>query len=440
MILIPRTVSKTVKNEIGGDRFNEEQLIEKLVLKPKLLLQFFLQATQSRSFCVSHLEFSRKIFSVIFKKIISNEIPFDFALQSSSYLLKYNPSVLNLVSFSPEKRTYSGVVMLAAIPKIVNIMKESEINEKKLIAPFINPAEFKALYKTFHQNDFSFFNNATTSSLKSCLLQCREWEYQKGSVELQKVFIARIFNIVDAFEIYGFSYINQFNLLKHFCETLIRNWEWITASIEGVDIFHTFRALISLPCMDSLSISFTDLAKQSDSIEKYYKFVPDALYQRLDVGIIAKFMYAVSLKRANPPQFLSAAQSAKRREKVGFNDLKHITFDRGSSLSDDFILGFCAFFPKIIEICFREGGAIERGFLIDLSRLLPELKTFVVYEMKELDKRFFESVSSAFPMLEQFSIACIKKINSFEALNLPNLIRLTIEQCEKIDCERYPHF
>lgn len=436
MTLIPRTISRSLRDELGKCEYTEESLFQKLSSNPKNLLQFFIQATQNHTWCNHNISLVRRMFSFIYKSVLLEEIPFDHAMRSSAYVIKYNIFAYDLVSYDPVKRSFSGMGMLWAVPKTLSLMREIELKENKQIAPYVDVKEFTALYSTFNLHDFSVFHSLPISSLRGCLLQCKEWDYKEGILEIQKIYILRIFNVLDAFEIYGFSIIHKFTLLKCYCEKIIRNFEWVSYELMGSLIFSSLRKVYTYSVINLGPINFSELAKHRHSVEKSAKYNVGATFDRLDIGFVAVGMVAIALKKMNFVQYLHySAINKDNPRSLNLNEIKSVTFDRETLLTDDFIVGFCAFCPNIVEISFKSGKEINKRLLNDISLVAPRLKKIVIYEVEHIDKNQLQAISTAFCGLEELTFALINRLDSFDCLDLPKLNRLTIEQCPEIKGE-----
>lgn len=431
MTLIPRTISRSVRADIPQDNYTQESLFQKLNRNPKLLLKFFLQATQNQFWCTNNTGLMHRMFNQIFKFVISGELPFDYAIESCSSLIKYNLKVYEELFYDPSKKSYAGIPLLYAVPSTFSDLKQAEVYKMTNVAPYVNVGEFAALYTTFQSNIFTHFHYISAPSLESCLIQCKVWGYTQGLVEIQNIFTQRILCIFDTFRAYFFATENDLAVLRCYTENRALNYQWKWYVIEGTKVCYSLNIVIPFNYRIS-SVSYTDLAKLTYSSENE-KCSAGNCSERLDIAFISEKIVAISLRNMNAIQYLTFKNTVTQNAPTLINYLKieYMTFERSLPLLDGFILGLCTLCKRIFEIHFT-GGEKCAEFIRKLGIAAPQVKSFGIYDIELIDVDILKAISHAFHNLRSLSLLNIPKIDSLSHECLSKLLCLSLENIGEI--------
>lgn len=443
MSLLPATLSKTVRQELLPESqfANEDELVARLKALPRIMLAFFNQAIASRSYMIRHERMVSRIICEINLQVHALVIPQDEIFKSMSICFKYtgfNPKIIPndlVVIYEGDKFYFNALVMMkeCLVLRHDGILKPLRDHSLQDLAPELSSIEeFQSLYKTFLDDEFTYFNIVKNETLFRMAVQAQLWGYSKGTYELQEIICKRLIHYADLIEYFGKASFYQLIYIENFCLLKLGQFEFSNVVQEGFNYFITTRFDFEIEFMNHLRP-----VEKQHFCDHYYEEhlnpnlpIPASL-DRIEIATDSEGAYVIkSLNVKDLHSILEIRESTKLFAKVNF-DRSIITswvLDGRNPLKVDQIYGMAFYYTSIFDVSFYYYDRISEGFFLKFVKIVQNLKYIRIKDCKKIDPKVLLYIAEYLKCLKSIILnkTDINESAFKKMLSLPELVRLEI--------------
>lgn len=446
MTLFPKTLSKCMREELypASQYANPDQLLHKLKTKPRMLLAFFEQACMSCNFVKNHNILVSKIIYEINAFFYSNTLSFEEVAKAFSLFIKFKN---NLVHFFPTDLTLNDEGNTYNCSRFIFMIECSTLKLKWMNDPGIkiyplkvfaselsNIDEFKYLYNTLFNHEFTFFNTVSNDVLFKLAIQSEAWGYMRGSLEFQSILCRRLFNLVDLLTFYGRAKSRCLSIVESHCQNALDKYEYCYSK-EKVDAFYI---ATQFKLDDEV---FNDLKplQRLHFAEQYYneKFDPKlacpGFLERIELAFDSSGM--VSAKRIatrDPDSVINTRNALKDYVKrlIDRSTVNSIVFDGRLDMGHESIIGMVSYFYNMEHISFYYYKSINSDWFKNLVTIVPHLKLLRIKGCLDIDDKVIILIST---FLRELSSLILSNVNLSSdvfkhLLSIPSLNHLSLQK------------
>lgn len=428
-MFFPKTLSREVSQFISQNPYDENRFLSKIKNDPDILIKFLAQSALSRLWFKTHFSLVLKLITILSKMIVNQTVSWEVVFKVLKIMIDNNRTFHAEIMWQgmkkdSDQRPYVCLVYAAHCPpKRQEWCENFKMNSQRVTIRGTNPEQYALIYQSFFSDDIFYRIKTPFLDLLEALVTCKNFEYQKGMVQLERMIIHRIKDFPGALAALSIATLHSFDHIREYALKFIENFPFYydesgqnivyNAILPSEDCFHPFAYLDSL----------NDYALNYQGI-KEKKAVPLTALQLTvdDEAIVPDF------KRL--PNFF---HTPRKKGPICFDSKPrhlNLNFDCDIPFSEDEVLGLMIAY-KLVGIVQENYPKISLVFLEKLARIKPDLDYLHFVWCDEIDDEIIKEIPRLFVHLGRFGIT-EKRITPecFQAiLRLKKLDTLELQEC-----------
>lgn len=453
MNLLPRTLSRSFRNEIGPVRSCDD-LIFALKKEPENLLKFLLQASSS----LIYLKDNKKIVTCVWLEItklgLSGTLSWG-SIEKTYYqvchLISFWVTLFNdlTVTFNGKAYSYSRFVFLIESKLFRERWKErpEEINVPmcSLTARLASIEAFDLFYHVLVYRDFQILEKTSIHEIMELILQAEECGCESLYTDLQTYLCTKIYGFKIPLSILPIAIMRGFKMVEKKCRTRLDEAIFFKDLVEGVYQNYT------LSCLNRSFLNLFSEPDQQKLNEDYFWNIEHV--KKCEWLFDLEWLTIIMESRTDAlicyGQTRREEDILKLKSKIQFPQLclnrknvKKVTFNQEYKLPDSEIIGILLYFDHVEEAQFVEYKLIDKTILslirdlkINLKRIhfskcnLNEANFIQLLSLKSLSK-----LSLSEENISQYIFEIIMSMNHLDAIDFQGCVFSLYDQ---FSCNRH---
>lgn len=422
---------------------NADQLLDKLKTKPPMLLAFFEQACMSCNFVKNHNILVSKVIYEINASFYSNTLSFEEVAKAFSLFIRFKN---NLVHFFPTDLVINDEGNIYKCSRFVFMIECSTLKLKWMNDPgnkiyplqvfageLSNIDEFKYLYNTLFNHEFTFFNTVSNDVLFKLAVQSEIWGYMRGSLEFQKILCKRLFHLGDLLTFYGRVKSNCLSLVESHCQDALDRFEYFRSEEKE----HVFYIATQFKMDDEVFGELKPLQRLHFEGQYYSdKFNPSlacpGTLERIELAFDSLEMVSAKRIATRDPESVINTRNALNKhvkKQIDRSTIKSIVFDGRLDIGHQNIMGMVSYFYNLEHISFYYYKSINSEWFKNFVMIVPHLKFLRIKGSLDIDEKAIILIST---FLRELSSLILNNVNLSSdvfkhLLSIPTLHRLSLQ-------------